>query len=266
MKDMIFKEIKNALSVSKILLLIFIFFAPYLYFFVQKDSYALRDELDVFTFMLEDTFTIVFAFITILVYVAHFSNEVKDRFLVYTRTRISIQKLLLIKLTTNILLTFTFFFSLILSCFIFSFYIQPSIGIISYFTPDSSIGLQFNDLYNRYTFSQLLEYGSWVYGISYSIWIAVNASLYAAIGFFSVLLIRNLLFALSLPFLIYIAGSFLCSLLNLTPFGFSESIFPFSYIQQPIWKSFVPCFLLITINLIMCNFTLKKIQVLDSLI
>lgn len=259
------KEIKNTYSLARLSLLIFMFFIPYIYFFIQKDAYALRDNLDMFTFMLEDPFTLIFAFLAQLVYVLHFSNEVKDRFLVYTRSRISIKQLMLLKLKTNVVVTFSFFFLLIFSCFFFSFYLQPLLGFVEYFPQNNNVTIKIDDIYSRYTFSQLLQYGSLVYGLVYSFWIAFNAVLYASIGFFSVLCINNIFLGLSLPFLIYIIGTFLFSLLNLVPFSFAESIFPFSYMQQPMWESLIPCLLLIFINIFMYRLSLGNLEELDRL-
>lgn len=215
-------------------------------------NYQLRDWLDYFTFTIDGVLPITFPIIAVLVFVASFSEEVKNRFLTYTRTRRPIMETVYIKLTANLILTCLFFFMLILIAFLFAYYIEPALGIAKYapegygLTTDTVVA----DTYTRHTFTQLLRYGTFTYGILYSLWVGINAALYSAVSFFLVLLLKNRFMALTLPYIFYLIMSFTLSALGIENYRPNFVIFPFDRVQNPIWTAFVP-FVIITIVLML---------------
>ncbi|ASA24742.1 hypothetical protein B9T62_30685 [Paenibacillus donghaensis] len=225
----------------------------------RSRAWDFRDSLEYFTFILNGALPITFPIIAVLVYVASFSEEVNNRFLVYTRMRRSIMGTVYIKLTANIILTCLFFFSLTFISFLFAYYIEPHLGIANY--DPAGFGLTKDniaaDTYTRYTFTQLLRYGTFTYSILYSLWIAINASLYSAISFFLVLLIRNRFLALSLPYIGYIIAGLTISSMGSYAYRPSYVLFPFDYIQSPIWTAFVP-FLVLAVVLVCLMMYVKR--------
>lgn len=208
----------------------------------RSRSYELRDSLDFFTFTLGSILPILFPIVAILVYTVSFSAEIHRRFLTYTRMRRPILETLNIKFWANLVLTFIFFFCLIISLFIFAYYIEPLLGIAN--LDPAGYGLSTDniaeDTYARHTFTQFLRSGTLTYGIVYALWVGLNAALYAAIGFVLVLLLRNPFLALSLPFIIYVVGTFTLSALGAEIYRPSYTIFPFDRIQSPIWTALIP--------------------------
>ncbi|WP_438350490.1 ABC transporter permease [Paenibacillus sp. FA6] len=217
----------------------------------RSQGYQLRDSQDYFTFTLNGVLPITFPIIAVLVYATSFSGEVSNRYLTYTRMRRPIMETLYIKLTANIVLTCLFFFMLIFIPFLFAYYIEPHLGIAKY--DPEGFGLTKDniaaDTYTRHTFTQLLQYGTFTYSILYSLWVGMNAALYSAISLVLVLLIRNRFLALTLPFIIYLIGSFTLSAWGIEDYRPNYVIFPFDRVQNPIWTAFVP-FLVLTVVLV----------------
>lgn len=263
------KEIQNSLSIKRIVIWFLLMLWPFFYFIVQRNSVSFRDRLDVFTFMLEGILPLIFVLLATLVYVGSFSQEIKNRFLVYTRMRIPLRKMLLIKFIANSLTTFGVFFVFTFGYFLFSFYIVQPLGLI-HFEPEAyklTETTVIQDSYTRHTFTQLLQYGSLTYGFLYSCWVGFNAAVYAMIGFFLVIIIRNQFWALSIPFLMYILGSFVMGLdSSLMRFRFPDAIFPYSYMQLPIWTAFIPLLFLLIICTILAFFVNKNLERIDTLL
>ncbi|MBA9087297.1 hypothetical protein FHR92_003781 [Fontibacillus solani] len=239
-------EIKNKLTLLFVILWLLFTVAIISFAVYRSQRYELRDWLDYFEFTLDGALPIIFPIIAILIYVTSFSEEVKNRFLIYTRMRRPLMDTIYIKFIANIILTFLFFFFLVLICFLFAYLIEPQLGIAQY--NPAGYGLTNNniiqDTYTRHTFSQLLKYGVFTYGLIYSLWVGVNGALYAAIGFLLVLLIRNRFLALSLPFISYIVVIFTLNALGLQIYRLNYSIFPFDRVQSPVWTAFIPFFFL----------------------
>lgn len=262
------KEILNILSIKRVVIWMLLILYPFFNFMFKRDSVSFRDKLDVFTFMFEGILPLSFVLLATLVYLGYFSQEMKNRFLVYTRMRFPLRKMLRIKFTANLLLTFGVFFVFTFGYFLFSFYLVPKLELIQ-FEPEVYKLNEFTvvqDSYTRHTFTQLLQYGSLTYGILYSCWVGINAAVYAAIGFIMVLVIRNQFLALSIPYLFYILGSFVMGFGGLRRFRFPDAIFPYSTIQLPIWTAFVPFLFLLFICASLVFGVNKNLERIDTLI
>lgn len=161
------------------------------------------------------------------------------------------------------ILTGIFFFVLMFAFFIFAYYIEPSLGIAKY-KPAKYVSIE--ESYTRYTFTQLVQYSTFAYAIVYSLWIAINAAIYSAIGFFLVLLIRNRFLALSLPFIAYVVSAFVLIAFNLPDYRLNFSIFPFDRVQTPIWVAFVPFLVLLIILVSLMLYVRRNISKVGNLI
>ncbi|GEM_PF-3254623 len=218
---------------------------PFVYLAIVQDDYSFRDGLDLFTFLLDGLPAMIFAIAAVAVCTGTFAEGVNHRFLAYERIRMPLRTLLRVKLAANMLLTFIAFLLPMLLYFVVAYFIVPRYGWIkldSYgmvlpkgMTPEQ-------ERIGRYTMTQLLEYGPWVYGIAYACWVSLNAVIYSALGFVLLLLVNRPFIALALPFLLYTVGSFL---IPDRRFYFFYSVFPFGSIQQPIWVLTIPFALLL---------------------
>jgi len=266
--SLVIQEIKNSIyNKSFIFLTIGLFLYPYILFLLTFKSYVFRDALDVFTFMFEGILPLLFVFLTVIIYVSKFSRLLKDRFIIYLRMRAPLKQILSAGLISNTILTFLLFTTFTFSLFLFSFYIEPIFSLVNYqpevylLTHESTI----LDSYNRHTFTQLLERGNFIYGLSYSIWIGFNAVVYSSLGFFAILLTQNLI-GLAFPVLFYLIGTFIFGYSEaLTPYRMADTIFPFSVTQQSISSSLLVGGILLIINLFLYLFTFKiKINSLEN--
>lgn len=176
-----------------------------------------------------------FAIAAVAVYDVAFSENLNHRFLIYERIRMPIGKLLRIKLAANVVLSFVALAVPVLLCFIVAYKIIPHYGWIEFF-PNTfgpiDEAARNQEQAGRHTMNQLLVYGEWVYGIACAGWVGLNAALYATFGFLLLLVIQRSFIALSIPFLLYMVGSFL---LPDRRFAFFDSAFPFDAAQQPMW-------------------------------
>ncbi|SES01909.1 hypothetical protein SAMN04487944_11549 [Gracilibacillus ureilyticus] len=262
------KEIQSKLSIKVMLGWLLLIAIHFTYFFIIQGSYQFRDNLDVFTFMLEGVFPLILPLLATLIYAPSFANELKDRFIIYTRTRIEISRLFSIKFWTNFLLVLFSVFGYIIVLFIFAHYVVPAFDLAEHMDPES-YGLNeetiIEDTYTRHTFTQLLEYGLWTYAVLYSLWLGLNAALFATIGFLCLALISNRFIALSIPTLVYLIGSYIISSFPSTRnYTFTNSLFPYGYIQQPIWTAFVPFTILVLLSVIMLIVIKKRFYKWDA--
>ncbi|ASA25908.1 ABC transporter permease [Paenibacillus donghaensis] len=234
----------------------------------RSQNYELRDGLNFFTFTLDGTLPISFPIITVLVYAASFSEEVHHRFLTYTRMRRPIIETIYIKLIANVILTCLFFFILVYVCFTFAYYIEPLLGIAKY-DPEGYGLTQENiaaDTYTRHTFTQLLRYGTFTYSILYSLWVGINAAVYSAISFCLVILLKNRFLALSLPYITYIVVTLSFASLGLNTYRPTYALFPFDYMQSPIWTACVPFLVLAGTLALLILYLRPTLSKADSLI
>lgn len=266
----VLKEVKNTISLKILFTWLLLMSLPLIYFAITRNNYIFEDSLSVFTHMLEGILPLLFPIIATIIYLGSFSQEIKNRFLVYTRLRIPLKKLLLIKFSANFVLSFSLFFIFTFAMFLFSFYIEPLLGIIRY-DPDVNLyslnGITVEQkLYTRHTFTQLLQYGSLTYGLLYSCWLGINAAAYASLGFFLLILLGNQFLALSIPTLIYLLGGYLLDAVDLGQFDFRHTLFPYSRTQQPIWTAFVPFLFLVFVSTCLYVYIKKHFHRLDNLL
>lgn len=173
-------------------------------------------------------------------------------YIFYTHTRINFKDYIDEKLIVNSITVFSTFFVAILSIFIFSYYIEPAIGIITY-RPDQLIGLTNQELlhYEEYmfTFSQLIKLSPLLMGIIYSFWVGLNAVVYSTMAMLSLVVVDNIFIALSVPFIFYHIGSFIVAIMGFEYFLFNETIFPFAIAQQSLITIIPPFIIVVGINL-----------------
>ncbi|WP_434751991.1 hypothetical protein [Paenibacillus amylolyticus] len=253
-------EISNSYRLPNLLLTV-IFTAFMLGFGIYRSkSYTLRDSLDYYGLIIESILPLFFPALVVLIFVTSFAGEIKHRFLVYTRTRRPILETLKIKQQANIIITFIVFFLMIFIPFIYVFYIDPMMGKTVFYPEYYNLTKEniTQDTYNRHTFTNFLEYGKLIFGLTYSTWVGINACLYAAITFQLVLLTRNTLLALSIPFIAYVVGSFTLSALKLQAFQPNQVVFPLGHSQEPIWTSLLYITILLSILIVLNNLTKQK--------
>ncbi len=258
--NILLRQFKSLVSIKFIVIWSFLIIGPIIFAVSKSDEYMLFRPVDLFTLILENILPMLFPLIVVCIFLLNFSNEKKDHFLFYTRSRIPIKKYLKNKFWLNNFSVFTVIFLFVFIPFVFCFYIEPSLGLVKYYPIESESDI------STHTFSQFLSYGSLVYGVVYSLWVALNGVLYAAIAFFLLMTINNSFLALSLPFIFYHIVDFGIAILGFSKFSLTSTIFPFNIVQQPLWTVIVPFFFLALILLCLYIYIRKNFYKLDALL
>jgi hypothetical protein len=233
----VWEELASTSSWLTAVLVAAMLLAPSLYATSISDTFALYGPTDFYTLILEGlALPLIFPLLAAALYVAPFSTQLSNRYLVYTRTRADIRRTLVSKAGANATLAFVVFFGTAFVPFIWAYLLEPAFGLVTYRTegldPEAAA-------LTATTFSQLLAYGTWVYGVGFSLWLGLNGALYATIGFFLLFFIANRFVAISVPFVAVIVVGFFMAVLQVPQFA-PGSVMPFNLIQFPIWVPFVP--------------------------
>jgi hypothetical protein len=187
-----------------------------------------RDDLDVYSAMLVSPTCLILPIIAVLVGCLPLYLELGDRFIANTRSRIAIRERLMAMFARATGVSFVVFFLYAFIPFVVAFVYWPLIG-------DPSVdpaGYRMTaaqahaDALTRNSYSFLLSGGTLPYGLVYSLWVGLSAAVFTALGCVFLLTVANRILALSLPFIIYVAGTLGAALLSLPNIGFLYSIFP----------------------------------------
>lgn len=235
------------------------------YSLVKENEYSFLNPLEYYSFMVGAFLPILFPIIIIIICDLQFSNEIKNRFLVYERFREGDSDFVVSKLVSNIIIVFTVMFIVIFTPFIFAFYIEPLFNLIIY-EPENLYNMttQENQI-TSFTYSQLMQVHPLFFAVVYSAWVGLNGSLYSVLGFLCLLILENRFVALSIPFLVYQLGSFVIAILGVPTFLLNSTIFPFNIEQHAIWTTFVPFTFIFTICIILSIYIKKNKYELNSL-
>ncbi|WP_108306896.1 ABC transporter permease [Metalysinibacillus jejuensis] len=246
-------EMKRAFTIRNLLIWMgIIILLPAIRFYTIKEGYQFFEPIEVFQEMVSTIIPLLFPAIIIIIYLPLFLQELRNNFVLYTRPRIPLNTYLLSKIIVNAFLTGGIVFLLIFLPFIFVVYLEPHLGIIFYSPKDA------NSVIPMFTFSQLLEYGNLAYGLTFSLWVSINAVIYSSIALLLMLVLTNPFVALSVPFLFYHIFNFVTGILNAPMFSPLSTIFPFNIVQQPLWTILVPFLFLLIIFIGLFVFTMRK--------
>jgi len=260
------KDLTSALSWKVLLFVAALLVLPSLYGTVISDGYALSGPVDFFTLIMGGVLPLIFPLLAVAVYAVPFSNQLSNRYLVYTRTRIDIRRNLAAKALANLILAFIVFFLVAFLPFLWAFFIEPSLGVIDQYRqsmvgPDgSAVSPSIGN-----TFSQLLAIGPWAYGVGYSMVLGLNGSIYASLGFVLLFLISNRFVAIAIPFVGYNIANFVFGVLAIPQFS-PAIVFPFNLIQFPMWVPFVPFTILAFVALALAVYVHRNTHRLDVLL
>lgn len=210
-----------------------VFLLPAIQFLSVRTGYVFYRPVEVHTETIGSVIALLFPLLFIILYANSYALEQKENFITYTKTRVRLSHYLMAKGIVNATVVFGTAFLMIFLPFVFIVYIEPAIGLVSYYT-------QIQGVVSVGTFEPFLRYGTFVYAIVYSLWVAVNAVLYATAAYVLTLLIKNSFLALSLPFLWYFVSNFAIAVLGYPQFSMSSTVFPFNIIQQPLWTVLFP--------------------------
>lgn len=177
-------------------------------------------------------------------------QELGDRFVVNTRTRVRIESYVYAKLLVAIGLAFVVFFVATFAAFTVAFVVWPAIGNPGVDTTGLLINgrpWQIEDTYRQYTYTQLLAAGPMPFGLFYSAWVGLGAATCAALGMACLLLVKRPVLGLAAPFLLLVAQHAAVILLGQDRLSVINSLFPFGYTQAPVIVGMAPLLVLVVL-------------------
>jgi hypothetical protein len=252
--DQLWVELKRAIKIKNVLKwLIIILAIPLSSFYFVMEGYYYFNSVEVFQEMVGLIIPLIFPVLAVFIYLPIFVQEQKNNFITYTRPRIPLNLYILSKGLMNVFLTGLILFLMVFFSFVFAVFIEPNhLQIVALSSP-----LEGN-YSNNVSFSQLLKHGELIYGLVYSIWVALNAILYTTISFLLILIMRRPFVALSVPFLFYHVFNFVVGVFGAARFSPLSTIFPFNIEQQEMWTTMVPFTLLIIVTSILYIFVVRN--------
>jgi hypothetical protein len=96
------------------------------------------------------------------------------------------------------------------------------------------------DTYTRHIFTGLLVYGDAVFGVVYSALIGFAGAVFASLGLGMLVLIRNRIVALAVPFGLFLVETVGAAVLGVPQFGLLYGLFPFGLSASPTWQALAP--------------------------
>lgn len=195
-------------------------------------------------------------------------QELGDRFVANTRTRVRVESYVYAKLLVAMGVGFVVFFAATFLAFVVAFVIWPAIG-----NPGvDATGLLINgrpwqveDEFRQYTYSQLLAAGPMPFGLFYSAWVGLGAATCVALGMACLLLVKRPVIGLAMPFLLLVAQHSAVILLGQDRLSVINSLFPFGYTQVPVLVGMAPLLGLIAVVAGLWVVLLRRLATLESL-
>lgn len=213
-------------------------------------SFLLRGSLDVYGVAMTSPALLVFPLLCVLLTALPTYQEVGHRYLSMLQTRTPMRDYFASRLLVTASVAFLVFFLFAFLPFIAAFWVWPAIGnpsinLAAYNMTPAQLTVE---TYTDTTFTQLLRVGPAAFGVGYSLWVAFNGALFSAVGILCLLLLRNRVFALAVPFLLYFGQSLFATLFGMPHSAFMYSVFPFGLTQSSVWLAVTPTLALAVIT------------------
>lgn len=252
-------EFKKALSIKFLIVSLILIFLPLIVVLpIINGSYTFFEPIEVHAQLISSSaIALLFPILLIPLNAGSYANEKKDNFLLYVRPRTMLSNYVVAKGLVNAIVTFAVAFLMIFIPFVFIQYIDPALNIIQYTT-------DFYQPPSAGTFGFLAEKSILLYGIGYSLWVAINGALYATIAYLLSICFKNKFVALSIPFLWWVIMNFVTAVLGIEMFSPVYTVFPFTITAQPIWTIFVPFTILILVIIGLMAFIKTESKVWDD--
>lgn len=235
LKHQLYVELKRANTKRNLIIWAgIIILLPFIRFISIKDAYQFFEPIEVFQELNASILPLLFPAIVVFLYLPSFIDEIKNNFIQHTRSRIHLYTYLLSKGLMNAFICGAVMFVMVFFSFLFSLYAVPNMNMVEFHQAGTY------DVVPTVTFSQFLVYGNIAYGLIYSMWVALNAIVYATIAYLLILLLNNPFIAISAPFVFYHVFNFVTGVLQIPQFSPLSTIFPFNIQEQGIWTIFIP--------------------------
>lgn len=235
MKHLISIELKKVLSLKFFIISIILIFLPLAVVLpIINGSYLFFNPVEVHSQIISSSaISLLFPILLVVLYANSYANEKKDNYILYVKPRTHLANYIFAKGFVNAIVTFIVAFLMIFIPFLFVQYMDPLFNIIQYET-------DFYEPVSVGTFEFLVERSIFLYGLLYSLWVAINGVIYTTVAYLLTIVLKNRFVALSVPFLFWFIMNFITGILGIEQFSPIFSVFPFSISAQALWSIFVP--------------------------
>ncbi len=212
-------------------------------------SFLVRGSLDVYAVAMTSPALLVFPLLCVLITALPTYEEVGNRYLSMLQTRTQLRAYFASRLLVTASLAAVVFFLFAFLPFVAAFWVWPAIGnpsvdLAAYnMTPDQLAVETYTDT----TFTQLFRLGPAAFGVGYSFWVALNGALFSSAGVLCLLLLRNRVLALAVPFLCYFTQTLFAALFGMEHSALMYAVFPFGLTQASVWLAVTPTLVLTVI-------------------
>ncbi len=228
---------------------------------------VLRDNFDVYQVLINTPLTLVFPVLVVLLSCLRFYREIGHRYVSNTRVRVRVGSYVFAKFLLAGGTSFVVFFLFAFVPFVIAFYLWPTLGNpsvdASAYSLTTSTALA--DSFERTTYSSLLEHGTMTYGVAYSAWVGFSASIYASLGIAALLVVKNRVCALAIPFLVYFGETVIAAVIGYPQAGLVYSTFPFGLSQTSFLAGAAPTLVLAVLTGILCLVVLRRVHRIENL-
>lgn len=235
MKHLVAIELKKVLSLKNFIVSIILIFLPLAVVLpIINGAYLFFNPIEVHSQIISSSaISLLFPILLVVLYANSYANEKKDNYLLFVKPRTRLTSYIFAKGFVNAIVTFIVAFLMIFIPFLFVQYLDPMLNIIQYET-------DFYEPVSVGTFEFLAEKSIFLYGLIYSLWVAINGVIYTTAAYLLTIILKNRFVALSIPFLFWFIMNFVTGVLGNEKFSPIFSVFPFSISAQPLWTVFVP--------------------------
>lgn len=264
---LVLDQLRHSVGPVKVLLCLLIVAVPVVLGSSGIGGVVLRDNLDVYSRMMGSPLELILPLIAVLAGCLGFYQEIGNRFASNTRVRVDVKTYVGIRYLVAGVWGFAVFFLLAFVAFVVAFYIWPTLGNPSinpgsyHLTPEQAV----QDSYGRANYTSLLQFGPLVFGLIYSVWVGLSGAIYAMLGIASLLLLRNRVLALALPFLLYFVETILAAILGSPNSGLVYSLFPFGLSPVPLLVAVLPTFVIGLATALTVWKTIRRAPLLEKL-
>lgn len=220
--------------------------APLAFGIAQLREFAFATNLGVFGQLMNSPLQLLIPLIGAGLGCVTLYGQVGHRYVTLVTHRAQPCAFLTAKLLLSVIVPFIVMFSYVLLIFVVSFVIWPAIGnplIAPELYPSAGDAAAGGDA-SSFSYSQLMDLGTPIYGLAYAAWLGLGAAIYAALGAAFLLVIPNRVVAILLPSGIYILETIAAALIGNPYAGLLYSLFPFGLQQAPVLEAALPTLIL----------------------
>ncbi|WP_159078217.1 hypothetical protein [Homoserinimonas hongtaonis] len=221
--------------------------APVVWGTVQVQQFAMSSQLNVFILYMGSPLVLVIPFLAAWAGNARLHAELGHRHVANLRSRLSVVAFLRARLVSSFLLPCVIFGASVLVVYAIAFLIWPLLGD-PFIDPSINLlssGQDVADYEQSLTaFTQLMAFGSPVFGAVSALWFGFAAGIYGAFAAAALVLLQNRMLAMLLPLGMYMIQTIAAAILVGPYAGLLYSLAPFGLQQAPIPTTAAPTVLL----------------------